>query len=225
MKKRLRREVGAAAQRLGRTPELLDVGGRKSPYTVGMPASVTVSDLERVSDIQHELHLGINHDIAHHHRVRRSNISGVVTDDMSATTLPSDSFDMVTSVEVIEHVDDDEAFVANISNVLRPNGVALLTTPNGDARPNPTGDHRRHYTRQQMHDLLSRHFEQVEVDYAVALSPARTRGFTSWSPRRPDRTAISMISNLVSHRESQLSRLTDPPSQTAHLIALARRPK
>jgi hypothetical protein len=39
---------------------ILDVGGRKSHYTIGLPALVTVSDLPRESAVQHQLNLGTN---------------------------------------------------------------------------------------------------------------------------------------------------------------------
>lgn len=41
------------------------------------------------------------------------------------------SFDLVTSVETIEHVDRPEAFVAEMFRVVRPGGHVLVTTPNG----------------------------------------------------------------------------------------------
>jgi SAM-dependent methyltransferase len=39
------------------------------------------------------------------------------------------SFDVVTSVEVIEHVADLEAFLADVRRLLRPDGVFVWTTP------------------------------------------------------------------------------------------------
>ena len=45
---------------LDSTPKILDVGGRKSPYTIGIPAEITIIDLPRDSEIQQKLNLGIN---------------------------------------------------------------------------------------------------------------------------------------------------------------------
>ena len=36
---------------------LLDVGGRKSPYTIGLPAQVTITELPRESALQERLNL------------------------------------------------------------------------------------------------------------------------------------------------------------------------
>ena len=39
-------------------------------------------------------------------------------------------FDLVTSLEVIEHVDDPQAFVAGLSDAMADNGLMILSTPN-----------------------------------------------------------------------------------------------
>lgn len=41
-----------------------------------------------------------------------------------------ESFDFVITFQVIEHIDDDAAFVREIARVLRPGGRLILTTPN-----------------------------------------------------------------------------------------------
>ena len=45
-------------------------------------------------------------------------------------TLENDSFDSVVSFQVIEHIKDDKSFLKEIYRVLKPGGVAVLTTPN-----------------------------------------------------------------------------------------------
>jgi 2-polyprenyl-3-methyl-5-hydroxy-6-metoxy-1,4-benzoquinol methylase len=44
-------------------------------------------------------------------------------------------FELVTAVEVIEHVENPIGFLRNIGNMLAPGGVAVLTTPNVDSLP------------------------------------------------------------------------------------------
>lgn len=39
-------------------------------------------------------------------------------------------FDLITSVEVIEHLENPSAFLRGIARLLRPGGAAILTTPN-----------------------------------------------------------------------------------------------
>jgi len=154
-----------------RPVKLLDVGGRKSPYTIGLPVALTIIDIPPASEVQEALHLGLNDRILGDLRKSRSNIESVVLEDMTQCTLRSESFDAAVCVEVIEHVRDDEAFLRQIARVLKPRGLLYLTTPNGDyirnEPPNYNPDHVRLYTRQALTDLLARQFCSVEVRYGI----------------------------------------------------------
>ena len=52
-----------------------------------------------------------------------------------ASELGIASFDLVVAVEVIEHVESPINFLRNIAQLLAPNGVAVITTPNVDSLP------------------------------------------------------------------------------------------
>ena len=43
------------------------------------------------------------------------------------------SFALVTAIEVIEHVESPIGFLRNVSRLLKPEGVAIITTPNVDS--------------------------------------------------------------------------------------------
>jgi SAM-dependent methyltransferase len=47
----------------------------------------------------------------------------------------SSQYDLIASVEVIEHLENPTAFLRSISRLLTPNGVAILTTPNVENVP------------------------------------------------------------------------------------------
>jgi SAM-dependent methyltransferase len=51
---------------------------------------------------------------------------------LEESDLPPGGFDCIVSSEVIEHVSDPRAFVTTVSRYLAPEGVLLLTTPNGE---------------------------------------------------------------------------------------------
>lgn len=219
--RQVRTRLIAIARSCPDRPEILDVGGRKSHYTIGVPGRVTISDLPRVSDVQHRLNLGITPSIAGQTIARRSNVGSVVVDDMTRSALGAASADCVVAVEVLEHVAEDARFVAEVCRVLRPGGVFLMTTPNGEFIPNTNPDHKRHYTRQQLHELLAGEFEAVEVDYAVRAGVFAKWGLRSFSARHPLRTVLSAAGNLVNGMLSAQSVVKRRSQGTCHLVAVA----
>lgn len=205
-------------------PLILDVGGRKSPYTIGLPAHVTIIDLPRETEVQQKLNLGLNEEIVERMRQKRSNIDGFIFGDMTRSDLSTASFDLVVSVEVLEHVEKDEAFVSEVCRVLRPGGRFIMTTPNGDYVENRNPDHKRHYKREQLLTLLNRHFENVSVEYAIAGGYYRKLGLRPWSAKHPIRTASSIVGNIVNSRQSQRPGIGVEAEGTHHLFAVAQKP-
>ncbi|NEY73818.1 class I SAM-dependent methyltransferase [Bacillus mesophilus] len=49
------------------------------------------------------------------------------------------TFDAITSFETLEHVEEEEQFLANIFNMLKPNGTLVISTPFGEGRGKPCG--------------------------------------------------------------------------------------
>ncbi len=220
----IRRELLAAARRsAAKSIDLLDVGGRKSHYTVAVPGDLTITDVPRENHVQHALDLGLTQQMIAQLKRRRSNLKNVLFDDMTRSVLPSASFDVVVAVEVLEHVEDDVAFLREVARVLRGGGTFIMSTPNGDAIPHPhNADHKRHYPAESLRQLLQRYFATVHVRYAVVNSVFRRAGLQPWSVRRPLRTAWSMFGNLVSNFESGATSSRFEPLRTRHLVAVCR---
>ena len=76
---------------------------------------------------------------------------------------PDSSFDTVIAFQVIEHVKQDDLFVKEIQRILRPGGMALLTTPNIKMTLTRNPWHVREYTADELTDLCSAHFSEVEM--------------------------------------------------------------
>ncbi len=76
---------------------------------------------------------------------------------------PSGSFDRVVSFQVIEHIKDDGAFLAEIYRVLKPGGEFIVTTPNILMSLTRNPWHVREYTPDEFKDLMEGHFDGVET--------------------------------------------------------------
>ena len=74
-----------------------------------------------------------------------------------------ESFDFVITFQVIEHIDDDAAFVREIARVLRPGGRMILTTPNAPMSLTRNPWHVREYRIDELRRLLSEAFSAVET--------------------------------------------------------------
>jgi 2-polyprenyl-3-methyl-5-hydroxy-6-metoxy-1,4-benzoquinol methylase len=78
------------------------------------------------------------------------------------------SFDVITGFQLIEHITGYDDFFGDLLRVLSPDGVALLTTPNGRVRLNPgmppwNRFHAREFTPIELRQLLKRSFGDVRL--------------------------------------------------------------
>ena len=92
-------------------------------------------------------------------------------DHYDGGVLPYDdeSFDVVISFQVIEHVPEDVGFVRQLARVLKKGGRLYLTTPNKATRLKPGQKpwnrfHLREYYDHELSGVLSEFFEDVRVD-------------------------------------------------------------
>lgn len=90
-----------------------------------------------------------------------------VNGDARGLPLADASLDVVVSFETIEHFAGQEAFVAEVRRVLRPDGCFIVSTPDRD-NYTPTGaptnaHHVRELSRREFTELLSRHFRHCRT--------------------------------------------------------------
>lgn len=80
-----------------------------------------------------------------------------------------DFFDLVVSMETIEHVQNYQSFLKEVKRVLRPNGLFIVSTPNKNAtlrgalinKPlNPY--HFKEFTKKKLRKTLQQHFSCLE---------------------------------------------------------------
>ena len=111
--------VREAAQR-GATDRALEVGPGAGPYLdllCDLYTDVVASDIE--SEFLRYLAGAFG---------GRSNLS-LLEDDITASALEPESFDLILCSEVLEHIPDPGAALDGIASLLRPGGALVLSTP------------------------------------------------------------------------------------------------
>jgi 2-polyprenyl-3-methyl-5-hydroxy-6-metoxy-1,4-benzoquinol methylase len=77
--------------------------------------------------------------------------------------LKDNEYDSVVSFQVIEHIQNDVLYLKEIHRVLKPGGIALLTTPNRKLSLSRNPWHIREYLAQELKDLAAKIFSTAEV--------------------------------------------------------------
>ena len=102
-------------------------------------------------------------------------------------TLDLPAFDLVTSMEVVEHVDDPALFCTHLARMVKPDGLLILSTPNRTALsrlamitvgeglklvPRGTHDWQRFLTPEELEEKLGASGLKVMDTSGIAFSPA-----------------------------------------------------
>jgi SAM-dependent methyltransferase len=83
--------------------------------------------------------------------------------DLSGIPLAPRRFSLVVSFQVIEHLEDPTPYVAALADLVAPDGVVLITTPNRLTSDGVNPFHVREYTAAELEACLRSRFEQVEM--------------------------------------------------------------
>ena len=73
------------------------------------------------------------------------------------------TYDSIVSFQVIEHIQDDVLFLKEIHRLLKPGGVALVTTPNRRMSLSRNPWHIREYLPHELKSLAGKIFARVEM--------------------------------------------------------------
>ena len=120
----------------------------------------------------------------------------------SADRLPfrNGVFDLITALDVLEHVADDKAALCEISRVLRPDGLLLVTVPAyrflWSEHDQALGHCRRYTARELRARLLQAGLRPVQLSYAITLmfplvlAYRLFRRLSTWRVARVPQTAL-----------------------------------
>lgn len=146
-----------------------------------------------------------------------------------------ESFQLITALDVLEHLSDDRQALRELRRVLKPNGWLIATVPAYNwlwSKHDIALHHRRRYTADLLHRCLETEgFEVDKLSYSVMflfLPIALFRWLDRWRPTPPTATVIPVPSILnrwlvrLQQFEVRLIRRFNLPFGVS-LIALARK--
>jgi len=161
----------------------------------------------------------------------------VVAGDALNLPIEDESYDLVTSFDVLEHLDDDKAGLDEIRRVLRPAGHVLITVPAYRflwSTHDESLGHRRRYVASEIHNLLNNNgFVVIRRSYAISfalpgimafrlaqglLPSMHSEGASYVEVSEPVNRALTFALKL----ESRLMKAVDLPAGCT-IIALARK--
>ena len=152
-------------------------------------------------------------------RASRGNAAHYLLGDLNATPLRAASFDIVTSFQVIEHLDDPTIYVDAIAGLLRPDGLALITTPNILMSDGVNPYHVHEYRAGELASCLGRRFEDVAM-FGIGVSEPVRRMLEQRSRRirrimrlDPLRLRERLPTSVVEWLFARFARLVRRPSQ------------
>lgn len=130
--------------------------------------------------------------------------AGGVTQAAPVSALPyaDQSFDLVCALDIIEHVEDDEAALRELSRVAAPGARLLLSTPLHPEYWTPFDDivgHYRRYEPDHLVRLLERHGLEIEQSAVFGMKPKSSRltDVGMWFLQRHRRVAMKVYNRFL----------------------------
>lgn len=98
----------------------------------------------------------------------------VALGQVTALPFADETFDIVCALDIVEHVEDDDRALSELSRVVRPNGTLLLSIPLHISRWTPFDDfvgHKRRYEPDGLLSKLKEHDLGVERSGVFGMQP------------------------------------------------------
>lgn len=159
----------------------------------------------------------------------------------SATRLPLRPriADVFISLETIEHLDDAEAFLAQVRRALKPEGTFICSTPNRKVTNpglRPDGKpcnrfHVREYSAEEFSELLGGVFEKCELwgQNAQCRLPTRALGLLGrclpWHGATRAHQFCKLLRAMTMRRNWHAVQARDPGREYEYLVAVCARPR
>ena len=83
--------------------------------------------------------------------------------DVTSLDFPDDSFDLIVCFEVIEHVEAQEKVFDELTRLLAPEGVLLISSPNPESYPSGNPHHIRELRPAELKGELTKRFSSVQT--------------------------------------------------------------
>lgn len=102
----------------------------------------------------------------------------VVLSQITALPFAEGSFDLVCALDIIEHVDDEDGALSELSRVATPGGILLISAPLHHSLWTSFDDfvgHRRRYDPPRLIALLAQHHLTVEHSAVFGMQPRSSR--------------------------------------------------
>lgn len=135
-------------------------------------------------------------------RKLRARGARAVTGGISALPFPDRAFELVSALDVVEHVDDDDLALSELARVAADGAALLVSVPLHPARWTRFDElvgHRRRYEPERLGARLERHGIAIEASAAYGMQPASPRllEFGLWALERRPRRALWCYAHLI----------------------------
>ncbi len=131
--------------------------------------------------------------------------------DCERSAFADDCFDVVVSFELIEHLENYNAFVRDVRRILKPTGRFIVSTPNkrtytDESQTEPNSFHVHEFYLDELRALLSRQFGAVAI-----LGQSLTEGTLFHGEGKPDATGARSGSRrpLISNSDDSAMKKAD----------------